>query len=269
MAGDWIKMRIALRRHPKVVRIASALKADKLRVVGALHAIWGVFDEHSINGHLPGYTFETMDDEIGWPGFSRAMNGIGWLDHDGDCGLVMPSFDTHNGASAKRRAQESDRKRAERTSPQSVLPLSASDADEMRTREEKRREDTPSLRSGGRATRLPKDWTLPTPWLTWAMVDQPTWNEAHGKREGDKFRDYWVAKSGKDATKEDWEATWRNWVRKAGPMQGPKGAASDEWTRTDAEIARKGAELGIPRKDGETASSHRDRINVKLYGARA
>ncbi|PIT68585.1 DUF1376 domain-containing protein [Bartonella tribocorum] len=28
-----------------------------------------------------------------------------------------------------------------------------------------------------------------------------------------KFRDYWTAKSGKDATKIDWQATWRNWVR--------------------------------------------------------
>ncbi|USP02836.1 DUF1376 domain-containing protein [Bartonella taylorii] len=35
------------------------------------------------------------------------------------------------------------------------------------------------------------------------------------KVEMAKFRDYWTAKSGKDATKIDWQATWRNWVRKA------------------------------------------------------
>ncbi|WP_332060794.1 DUF1376 domain-containing protein [Bartonella sp. CB74] len=29
-----------------------------------------------------------------------------------------------------------------------------------------------------------------------------------------KFRDYWNAKAGKDATKHDWPATWRNWVRR-------------------------------------------------------
>ncbi|WP_273790025.1 hypothetical protein, partial [Bartonella sp. ML70XJBT] len=28
-----------------------------------------------------------------------------------------------------------------------------------------------------------------------------------------KFRDYWNAKTGKDASKRDWQATWRNWVR--------------------------------------------------------
>lgn len=30
-----------------------------------------------------------------------------------------------------------------------------------------------------------------------------------------KFRDFWTAKTGQDATKADWQATWRNWVRRA------------------------------------------------------
>ncbi|WP_375694288.1 YdaU family protein [Bartonella sp. AD24XZML] len=30
-----------------------------------------------------------------------------------------------------------------------------------------------------------------------------------------KFRDYWRSKAGANATKTDWKATWRNWVRKA------------------------------------------------------
>ncbi|WP_455475007.1 YdaU family protein [Bartonella sp. B30(2025)] len=33
------------------------------------------------------------------------------------------------------------------------------------------------------------------------------------KIESAKFRDYWNAKTGKDATKRDWPATWRNWIR--------------------------------------------------------
>ncbi|MCZ2158840.1 YdaU family protein [Bartonella sp. 220] len=33
------------------------------------------------------------------------------------------------------------------------------------------------------------------------------------KVEMAKFRDYWKAKTGKDATKIDWQATWRNWIR--------------------------------------------------------
>jgi uncharacterized protein YdaU (DUF1376 family) len=30
----------------------------------------------------------------------------------------------------------------------------------------------------------------------------------------DQFRDYWIAKSGKDAAKLDWSATWRGWCRR-------------------------------------------------------
>jgi hypothetical protein len=133
MAGDWIKMRSDLFTHPKVVRMASALKADKLRTVGGLMSVWCLFDAHSIDGELEGYTFDEVDDHLRWPGFSAAMCAIGWLSETGK-GLSLPEFDTHNGQSAKRRAQDADRKRE-------VRKVSASDADEKRTREEKRREE--------------------------------------------------------------------------------------------------------------------------------
>ena len=64
MAVDWIKMRVDLQTHPKVVRIMSALKADKFRVIGGLHAVWSVFDAHSEDGRLDGYSPETMDSII-------------------------------------------------------------------------------------------------------------------------------------------------------------------------------------------------------------
>ncbi|KVU10679.1 hypothetical protein WK62_05290 [Burkholderia ubonensis] len=144
MAADWIKMRSDLGTHPKVVRIMSALKADKLRVIGGLHAVWSIFDTHSEDGRLDGYCPEVMDSLIGWPGFSGAMINIGWLEFENDETLVMPRFGEHNGKSAKRRAQDSVRKREEREadkSPQDVQKMSASNADKKRTREEKRREE--------------------------------------------------------------------------------------------------------------------------------
>lgn len=157
MAGDWIKMRADLQTHPKVVRIVSALKADKLRVIGGLHAVWCLFDTHSEDGTLDGYTFEAIDNEIRWPGFSAAMSSVDWLSTDGDSSL-LPEFDEHNGQSAKRRAQETKRKRDERRAAENGdadRKVSASDADEKRSREEKRREDSssPSLRSGEEGAR--------------------------------------------------------------------------------------------------------------------
>jgi hypothetical protein len=135
MAGDWIKMRVGLHTHPKIVRIASASNADRLRVIGALHSAWCLFDAHSIDGKLEGYSLATLDELIGFTGFGLAMQSVGWLLEDGGS-LVMPSFSTHNGQSAKRRAQDSERKRE-------VRKQSAPDVDKVRTREEKRRVNTP------------------------------------------------------------------------------------------------------------------------------
>lgn len=133
MAADWIKMRVDLPTHPKVVRIASACKADRLRVIGGLLSVWGLFDAHSVNGQLEGYTPEVLDETIGFPGFSEAMIAVGWLEFDG-FSLWMPQFEEHNGQSAKKRAQDADRKRSDRKT-------SAPEADKNRTREEKNREE--------------------------------------------------------------------------------------------------------------------------------
>lgn len=126
MAGDWIKMRTELQSHPKVVRILSATRADKFRVIGGLHAVWGVFDAHSSDGILAGYTPELMDHIIGWDGFSAAMLAVGWLEFDGQL-LVLPEFDEHNSQSAKRRAEDQKRKR-------NVRNLSGDSADKLRTK---------------------------------------------------------------------------------------------------------------------------------------
>lgn len=146
MAGDWIKMRADLFTHPKVVRIASALKADTLRTVGGLMSVWCLFDAHSEDGHLDGYTPEVLDAHLRWDGFAEAMMAVGWLEHEAGHGLLLPRFDAHNGQSSKRRAMDTERKRE-------VRKVSASDADKTRTREEKRREDTSSLRSEVEAPR--------------------------------------------------------------------------------------------------------------------
>ncbi len=67
----------------------------------------------------------------------------------------------------------------------------------------------PSAKSP-RATALPKDWELPGDWRDWAAEKRP---DLDLETVADTFRDYWVAKAGKDGRKADWLATWRNWVR--------------------------------------------------------
>lgn len=66
-----------------------------------------------------------------------------------------------------------------------------------------------------RGTRLPEEWILPIAWGEWALTEPGGWTVEAITTESLKFHDFWVAKAGKDATKLDWMATWRNWVRNA------------------------------------------------------
>jgi len=60
--------------------------------------------------------------------------------------------------------------------------------------------------------RLPDNWEL--------SDELGEWAESLGLRreqiliECDKFRDYWWSLAGAKATKKDWDAVWRNWIRR-------------------------------------------------------
>lgn len=70
-----------------------------------------------------------------------------------------------------------------------------------------------------RATRLPDDWRLPKGWGDWAMDNfYITRDQVVG--EAQRFKDYWAGVPGAKATKKDWPATWRNWIR--GSQERPK-----------------------------------------------
>lgn len=61
-----------------------------------------------------------------------------------------------------------------------------------------------------RGSALRADWQLPEDWKTWAEEQRP---DLDVSAVADAFRDFWVAKPGKDGRKADWQATWRNWIR--------------------------------------------------------
>lgn len=96
------------------------------------------------------------------------------------------------------------------------------------------------------STRLREDWFLPNTWGDWALkqgFDRKTIEE-----QAEQFKDYWIAKAGKDARKIDWYATWRVWMRKQPKtaMRGYSKTASEEEKK---ENVRKFLE--IIRRDGQ------------------
>jgi uncharacterized protein YdaU (DUF1376 family) len=83
------------------------------------------------------------------------------------------------------------------------------------SREEKsieKREAKASPKKAPSGSRLDADWFLPKSWGDWARdegVDQDAI-----RSEADRFKDYWLSVAGAKGRKADWQATWRNWIRK-------------------------------------------------------
>lgn len=82
-----------------------------------------------------------------------------------------------------------------------------------------------------RATRLPKDWTPPSAWISDAIkiVGARKVSVDIGM-ETDKFKDHWISQGGARGRKADWHATWRNWFRNARPTGAPNGNQSHRRT---------------------------------------
>ena len=62
-----------------------------------------------------------------------------------------------------------------------------------------------------KGTRLSEDWQLPEDWRNWAILKRP---DIDVDEEAEIFRDYWIAIPGQKGVKLNWQATWRNWVRR-------------------------------------------------------
>jgi hypothetical protein len=114
--------------------------------------MWCLFDAHSDDGKLHGYTPETLDAVVGLDGFSVAVESVGWLVIAPNY-LEMPNFGTHNGKGAKRRAEDTEAKRVRRLSEKCPQDLRTESGPEKR-REEKRREiQNPPNPTRGEVTR--------------------------------------------------------------------------------------------------------------------
>lgn len=84
------------------------------------------------------------------------------------------------------------------------VPFNHTDTDTDKEKEEPKG----SSKKAGR--RLPDDWVPDE--IFARRKGLSAWEV---ENEAEKFRDYWRGLSGQRAVKADWDATWRNWVRKA------------------------------------------------------
>jgi uncharacterized protein YdaU (DUF1376 family) len=92
------------------------------------------------------------------------------------------------------------------------------------------KKEKPTGFSAKRGSRLPDDWM---PDEVFARSEGLSASEA--VREGEKFRDYWNGQPGQKGVKLDWQATWKNWVRKAADDRPGKSARKPSDWRNEPE----------------------------------
>lgn len=96
-----------------------------------------------------------------------------------------------------------------------------------------------------RGSRIPDDFHVTSDMVTWAKANAPN---VDGRRETEKFINYWRSKTGSGATKLDWPATWRNWMltaqgdaerygSRASPGNGRKPSTTDERVNAALDLA--------------------------------
>ncbi len=126
----------------------------------------------------------------------------------------------------------------------------------------------PSLRSGyppcadegppskpdKRGTRLPADWQPGETGMSYALCHL---RPDKISDEIEKFRNYWCAKAGRDATKLDWNATWRNWVLTAKqhtptPRETAKKPSPMAWMFEEAERRKRAESIPTIDPNGRT-----------------
>lgn len=177
MADDWIRMRVNLATHPKVIRAAEVLLADErylewsgltyslpgyppssrdewraernaaLRVtrcvcVTSLLRFWGYANEHAKGEHIDWLTPENVDEITGVPGIGNALEAVGWLVAEPEGGLVLPDFSEHNTSAEVRKSSSALRQKAYRErKKQQALASDVTRDVTSHAREEKRREE--------------------------------------------------------------------------------------------------------------------------------
>lgn len=91
--------------------------------------------------------------------------------------------------------------------------------------------------STSRGSRLPEHWA-PSPDLARWTVEH-LGDPERCRTELATFRDYWIAVPGARGRKVSWEATWRNWVRRAAERGGPAPRAGGNRQETTGDRRRR------------------------------
>lgn len=218
----WFKVDDTLGSHPKA-------RAAGLAAMGLWVTAGAWSSQHLTEGFVPDWYVNS------WPsGQKRAANLVQsglWI--EAEAGFIFHQWEERNPSKEQveaERAAARERQRRHRESKRDAV-VSHGVTNGVTNRTPTRPDPTssssgttptgatespkpPSIpRSRGVGTRIPDPFIVDEAMKDWAIDRGYTaeWCMAQTER----FINYWSAKPGKDGTKSDWRATWRNWILKA------------------------------------------------------
>jgi len=231
----WFKVDDSFYRHGKVRRLG----ADRVGAVGLWTLCGGWSADNLTDGFVPWEVISEWDSKRK---FSNKLITVGlWIldERDNEQGITF--HDWHDWQPSRqqviqrRKADAERRARWRNANSHAVTPPVTDVSEDPESRRDTTRDTTRESRGESqqesqhpdptrpvlkeqplvprkRATRIPEDFQPTAEMVAWARENAP---HVDGRRETEKFINYWMTKSGKDATKHDWPRVWRNWFMSA------------------------------------------------------
>ena len=250
---EWFKVSSGFYRDTALLRAGEAAEVLFVRALGYCM-------EHETGGRVEAEVLPYLVPTRAQPRANRLVSEGLWDVVPG--GFQVRSWDkwqSHGDALAERKRADRERqkRRRERLTSRDTDPDGPGDGHVTLSRDmsrdvtppeksrEEKRTDTPNGVSAPRkrGTRLDPSWQPSQEEINFAL--QLGLNPGHVAA---KFRDYWHAKT-RDATKNDWTATWRNWCRSEAERRQPQSRPSTTDQRVQAGldlVAKYAAEDGTP-----------------------
>ena len=234
----WFKVDDGFFSSRKVLMIPRSMRAKCL-------GIWvqaGTWSAKELtDGHVPGYV---LDELGGIPEERHELIRVGlWLS-DGETGIYFHDWldfqPSREETLGKRESVQKARSASGRVGglKSAELRRSKSEANvkqnSSKTQAKVKQNPTPDptrpdptspSKDGESASRIPQTFPITDSMISWAAEANLKINL---ETETAKFIDYWTAESGPKASKRDWVAAWRNWMRRAQDYR-PATADVDPW----------------------------------------
>lgn len=191
-------------------------------------AMWNWADDYGVGtanpNQLVAFAFpnDDIDTRTEFPCLRAEVSdcyGVVWYEVENRPYYYIPSWDDHqkNERRAKGRFPKPDQGKLVDTE----VPCVSTEVQALEQRNrgtgEQGNSNPPNPPRGNRGQRLSEDWRPSQRTVDTIAGEYPGFDYG---REHKRFVDYWIAQPGQRGVKLDWDATWRNWMRRKGDEGG-------------------------------------------------